>query len=380
MSEPTPEPTPPDHPSPAAPTDPPQPGQPTDPPTDTDQLRANALRLEEALIGGKRVLTRKEVAQLAGVSTISTRKFWRAMGLPQISEGKVAYTMHDVGAISEVAKLVDDGVLDEDTVLALVRAIGHTTDRLVVWQMESLVEYLTDAKGLSEKEARTVVMPLIEGIVEPLQNVLVYSWKHNMANVLGRLNVNVGDGLAMENRQSWYDSAMPLARAVGFADLVSYTRLSQQMEPKQLATLVKKFQDLAYAIVATGGGRVIKTVGDEVYFAAETPHAGAEISMSLLEKITADPDLPDARVGFAWGKVLSRLGDIFGSTVNLAARLTALTDPGTVLTDLDTASIIQRTDDYVFSNRRTLPLQGLGNVTVLEMRRGAAPAINLDLT
>lgn len=353
---------------------------PTPEPSDDHQLRTNALNLEEALIGGKRVLTRREVAQLSQVSTYSARKFWRALGLPQVPEDKVAYTMHDVAVISQVAELVDTGVLDEDTALSLVRAIGHTTDRLVVWQMETLVEFLVDAKGMSEKEARTVVMPLLEQILDPLENLLLYSWKHNMANVLSRLNVNVGDGLAMENRSGWYDSSMPLARAVGFADLVSYTRLSQQMEPKQLAKLVKKFQDLSYAIVATGGGRVIKTVGDEVYYAAETPHAGAEISMSLLERISSDPDLPDARVGFAWGKVLSRLGDIFGSTVNLAARLTGLTEPGTVLTDLDTASILQRTDDYVFSNRHTVTLQGLGTVQVLEMSRGAARAIDLDLT
>ncbi len=344
------------------------------------QLRANALNLEEALIGGKRVLTRKEVAQLAGVSTYSARKFWRALGLPQIPAGKVAYTMHDVGAISAVASLVDEEVLDEVTAMALVRAVGHTTDRLVVWQMESLVEFLTDTRGFSDLEARSVVMPLLEKLLDPLEGLLVYSWKHNMSNVLSRLNVNVGDGLAMENREGWFDSAMPLARAVGFADLVSYTRLSQQMEPKQLAKLVKKFQDLAYAIVATGGGRIIKTVGDEVYYAAETPLAGAEISMSLQEQISADSELPEARVGFSWGKVLSRMGDIFGSTVNLAARLTAMTEPGTVMTDVDTASIIQRSDDYVFSNRRNVTLQGLGTVAVTEMTRGSARAIDLDLT
>ena len=53
-------------------------------------------------------------------------------------------------------------------------------------------------------------------------------------------------------------------------DLVSFTRLSQKMEPRQLANMVQEFQGMAYNIVATGGGRVIKTVGDEVFFAAST--------------------------------------------------------------------------------------------------------------
>ena len=44
--------------------------------------------------------------------------------------------------------------IDQETALSLARAIGQTTDRLVVWQMETLVEYLTEEKGMSEPEAR----------------------------------------------------------------------------------------------------------------------------------------------------------------------------------------------------------------------------------
>ncbi len=341
--------------------------------------RSAADHLEEVLLGGKRVLKRREVAQLAGVSTLSARKFWRALGMSSVPEDQAAFTVQDVRALRGIAQIVEDGEIDEETALSLVRAIGQTTDRLVVWQMETLVEELTDTQGMPEAEARRVALGLFERMIGPMEGALVYAWRHNLANALSRLNVDVAGGLAMENRQGWYDSAMPLARVVGFVDLVSYTRLSQQMEPKQLAYMVKRFQDLAYNIVAAGGGRVIKTVGDEVFFAAETPHSGAEIALTLMERIKDDVLLPQARVGFAWGRVLSRLGDIFGSTVNLAARLTAITKPGTVLTDLDTAQIIQRTDDYTFSDRHNVNLQGLGEITVLEMTRGSAKAIDLDL-
>ena len=53
-----------------------------------------------------------------------------------------------------------------------------------------------------------------------------------------------------------------------------------------------------------------------------------------------DPVLPDVRVGIATGTVLTRMGDVFGSTVNLASRLTALAAPGTVLVDRDTADAL----------------------------------------
>ncbi|WP_231446602.1 adenylate/guanylate cyclase domain-containing protein [Brevibacterium zhoupengii] len=343
------------------------------------ETRSAAERLEEILLDGKRVLDRREAAKLGGISTVSARKMWRALGMSQTDGAEKAYTVSDAHALRMWAKPVADGLIDQSTALSLARAIGQTTDRLVVWQMETLVDFLTEEEGLTDPEARRDALQLVEDMVDPLQRMLTYSWRRNLAEVMGRLNVNVSDGLAIDNRQGWYDSSMPLARAVGFIDLVSYTRLSQKMEPRQLANLVQEFQGMAYNIVATGGGRVIKTVGDEVFFAAETPLGGAEIAMTLMERVTAAEDLPQARVGFVWGRVLSRLGDIFGSSVNLAARLTAVADPGTIFTDEDTARVLSASDAYVFERRESLSLQGLGETGIGEMKRGTAARMQLDL-
>ncbi|WP_228282779.1 adenylate/guanylate cyclase domain-containing protein [Brevibacterium atlanticum] len=343
------------------------------------ETRTAAERLEEILLDGKRVLDRREAAKLGGISTVSARKMWRALGMSQAKETDKAYTVSDAHALRIWAKPVADGLIDQTTALSLARAIGQTTDRLVVWQMETLVEFLTEEKGLTDPEARRDALQVVEDMIDPLQKMLTYSWRRNLADVMGRLNVNVSDGLAMDNRQGWYDSSMPLARAVGFIDLVSFTRLSQQMEPRQLADMVQEFQGMAYNIVATGGGRVIKTVGDEVFFAASTPLAGAEIAMTLMERVTAAEDLPQARVGFVWGRVLSRLGDIFGSSVNLAARLTAVAEPGTIFTDEETARVLSASDDYVFEPRQSISLHGLGETSVGEMKRGTATRMRLDL-
>lgn len=343
------------------------------------ETRTAAERLEEILLDGKRVLDRREAAKLGGISTVSARKMWRALGMSQAKPTDKAYTVSDAHALRIWAKPVADGLIDQTTALSLARAIGQTTDRLVVWQMETLVEFLTEEKGLTDPEARRDALAVVEEMIDPLQKMLTYSWRRNLADVMGRLNVNVSDGLAMDNRQGWYDSSMPLARAVGFIDLVSFTRLSQKMEPRQLADMVQEFQGMAYNIVATGGGRVIKTVGDEVFFAASTPLAGAEIAMTLMERVTTAEDLPQARVGFVWGRVLSRLGDIFGSSVNLAARLTAVADPGTIFTDEETARVLSASDDYVFEPRDSISLHGLGETAIGEMKRGTAAQMRLDL-
>ncbi|GAA4515892.1 adenylate/guanylate cyclase domain-containing protein [Brevibacterium yomogidense] len=342
------------------------------------ELRTAAQHLEEVLIGGKRVLTRKEVAQLAEVSTLSARKLWRALGQPLIPEGEAAFTVSDAAPLRRVADLVSSGLVDEETALQMSRAIGQMTDRLVVWQMEAMVEYLIEEKGLSDSEARRASLDVFEDIIDPLQDLMVYAWRRNLAGALGRLNVNVEETLEIGGASRGQDPTMPLARGIGFIDLVSYTRLSQQLDSRELSRLVKRFQFLAYNIVAAGGGKVIKTVGDEVFFAAETPLAGAEIAMTLLEQVKKDGSLPRCRVGYSWGRVLSRMGDIFGTTVNLAARLTAVADPGTVVTDTETARIIERDDMFGFDNRRDLNLQGLGEIGVVEMHRLTAPTITSE--
>ena len=100
------------------------------------------------------------------------------------------------------------------------------------------------------------------------------------------------------------------------------------MSERTLAQMVQRFEQTCAKIIAVGGGHLVKTVGDEVLFNAETPEAGADIGLALSQALSEDPVLPSARVSVVWGRVLSRLGDIYGPTVNLAARLTALADPG----------------------------------------------------
>ncbi len=82
------------------------------------------------------------------------------------------------------------------------------------------------------------------------------------------------------------------------------------------------------------GGRIIKTIGDEILYVADDPAAAAEIALLLTER-GEDPDdpFPSVRAALAYGEVVSRLGDVFGPVVNIASRLTSLARPGTVLVD-----------------------------------------------
>ena len=119
--------------------------------------------------------------------------------------------------------------------------------------------------------------------------------------------------------------------AVGFADMVGFTLLSQHLSDEELAAVVRRFEELSHDIVTSAGGRVVKMIGDEVMFVVDNVADAARIGLDLADAYADDDLLSDVRVGLACGPVLLRDGDYFGPTVNLAHRIVNIANPGTVL-------------------------------------------------
>jgi Adenylate cyclase regulatory domain len=53
------------------------------------------------------------------------------------------------------------------------------------------------------------------------------------------------------------------------ADLVGFTAVSQALDPRELSVMVDRFEAIAYEQIPARGGRVVKTIGDAVMFAAD---------------------------------------------------------------------------------------------------------------
>lgn len=299
------------------------------------------------LLGGERSLRRREVARSVGVSLLSARKLWRALGFAGVGDEDVAFTEADREALNTVVSMVRGGVIDEETAISCARALGQNTDRLVSWQIEALMEMLVarSLSGVPEDPLKT-----IEELTPELEKLLVYSFRRQLAVAVSRLDESSGSEVDV---------------TVGFADLVSYTRMSRRLPRRELSRLVQRFEGLTSDLITTGGGRVVKTVGDEVLFIAPDPMRGAVIALSISERMSTDDLIPDVRVGIAHGPVLRSLGDVYGTTVNLASRLTALAAPGTVVTDPRTARALQdRPDIELVAQRRRL-VRGFGQLQPL---------------
>ncbi|MFE0765352.1 adenylate/guanylate cyclase domain-containing protein [Streptomyces smyrnaeus] len=285
-----------------------------------DEPDPSALRIEELILGSQRQYTPFQAARAAGVSMELASRFWRAMGFADVGQAR-ALTEADVLALRRLSGLVEAGLLSESMAVQVARSTGQTTARLADWQIDSFLMGLTEPPepGMTRNE---VTFPLVQLLLPELEEFLVYVWRRQLAAATGRV-VQAQDDEEMVNRR----------QAIGFADLVGFTRLTRRLEDEELGELVEAFETTSADLVAAHGGRLIKALGDEILYVAEDAGTAAEIGLRLIETMANDETMPELRVGIAFGTMTTRMGDVFGNTVNLASRLTSIAPKDTVLVD-----------------------------------------------
>lgn len=340
-----------------------------------ERSKEGVRALEKSLLGEGDRYTPSQAAELAGIPLKAARRIWRNMGFPDIAPNIPYFTETDVRMLSDLRALDDEGTIRMEYVVSLVRAEGQLTDRTVAWQIEALVHNIMVTENVDDNEARRKLLLDFPRYLEVLEHLAVYAYRRQMYAGILRL------GLRENNATSSGIAHLPLVRGVGFVDLVSYTSLVRNLDAAALSQLINHFEQSCLDVIAPLGGRIIKTLGDEVFFLTETPDAIAEISLQLSEKIGVDPHLPDVRVAFIWGEVLANRGDVYGSSVNLASRLVSLAEPGTVLTDNETANTLRQVGNhYTLTSQGTRNVRSFGNVDPVAVTRRAHYTMEINLS
>ena len=336
-------------------------------------VRRSVGALEKVLLEGPRRYSRRDLDEQHGIAERLTSVYWRSLGFTPVDEDTVVFTDEDAQAIGDLSAIVEDGVLSERAFASISRGMGFHMGRLAMWITEALVDEAKHTDGLDDARARQQMLEEIPELLETLESQVMFTFRRQLAAYAARA------GSEVLHRDT--DELFPLQRAVGFADLVQFTRLAQDLPGTALADMVGRFEQLSRDIISVGGGRVVKTVGDEIMFLADTPEDGAQIAVSLAETITADRDLPPVRVGLSWGSMFSRYGDVFGPTVNLAARMESVARPGAVLVDADTAAAVAQAlpGGFALGEGEEVDLHGIGIVEVQEMGRDGSAPLDLGL-
>jgi adenylate cyclase len=311
-----------------------------------------ALFADQAFVPGNERLTRQEVAERAGIDIEDASAFWRALGFADVPDDARMFTEVDVEVMQRVAMLLKSGFIDRELALQMTRVMGRAAAQVAAAQIDTVRAALEP----SSLDALPTVLAGAPGLIEDVERWLIYVFRRHFVNEIKRVALQLeagGEGMAV----------------VGFADLVGFTGISQQLDEETLAAAVARFESTAVEIVGAHGGRLVKMIGDEVMFETPTVREGALIALDLVEKISSDETLPDVRVGLAAGPAIRNQGDLFGTAPNLASRLVDAAYPGSVLASDSVHDALEDEPGLIFKSVRPQHLKGFGRTRFWKLAR-----------
>jgi adenylate cyclase len=311
------------------------------------------------ILGEEPGLSAAEVAERTGIDVDAARRLWRALGFPEHGEER-AYNTADVAALTTLVSGFDSGLVDFDLAVTLTRAVGQTMARLADWEVAALVPRIEELQGSDHGSGSRLetARQLLDEFGGPFEELLIYSWRRHLAAAVARMEALGADEEDLSTSQL----------SVGFADIVSFTALSNDLSRERIGDLVEVFESRCADVVARNNGRMIKSIGDSVLFVNDDPIRAYDTAEGIISVIGRDKRMPDVRVGLASGSVVMRMGDVFGPPVNMAARLTAVARRNRIIIDAATARLLP---DDQFETRRlpARPMRGFGILEPVAVRR-----------
>jgi class 3 adenylate cyclase len=145
--------------------------------------------------------------------------------------------------------------------------------------------------------------------------------------------------------------------AVLFVDISGYTKVTEQRGDDIAVDIATALQRRAEQVAAERGGRVVKLLGDGAMLHFRDAAAGVRAATELVGRLSKDLGLP-AHGGVHVGRVIERDRDLFGSTVNLAARVAGVAEPGEVLVT-EAAMRLAKLDPTGVKEVDPMPLKGV---------------------
>ncbi len=127
-------------------------------------------------------------------------------------------------------------------------------------------------------------------------------------------------------------------QAVLFADVSGSTRLYELLGDKRAFTAINGCLSILRQLTSAHQGRVVKNIGDEIMAVFPSALHATQAACEMQMLIDSQPSIDDVRVairiGFHFGLVLENEmdGDVFGDTVNVAARLAELAQAQQIMT------------------------------------------------
>ena len=241
----------------------------------------------------------------------------------------------------EVARLFRGAGATDDATLRLLAVYADNLRRIAKAESdyyEANIERRLRAEGLDERQLIELGTQLGDRVIGLLERVLLMVYRRRREHVWTEHAINhVEEALESSGLQQ----RVPQPPAICFVDLTGYTRLTEERGDVAAAQVAGRLVALVNDISRRRAGRPVRWLGDGGMFYFRDPGTAVVAGLDLVERGPA-ADLPPAHVGIHTGPVISQDGDVYGRTVNLAARIASYAQAGQVVVSQETA---QRSGD-----------------------------------
>ncbi len=221
---------------------------------------------------------------------------------------------------------------DDAVTVAVARELGDSLHRLAESQVrlfrsriQEPLATLADSRGQPAADQITEIAASLLAALE--RTVPLLYRRHLEQEVVEAIVLRAELTLEQAGLAQRRPARLPM---IAFLDLTGYTDLTEHQGDSAAAALAARLVELVHEVAHRNGGRLVKVLGDGAMLAFADPAQGVLSGLELVERIP-ETGLPPARVGGHVGPVVFQGGDYFGSTVNLAARITDYARPREVL-------------------------------------------------
>jgi adenylate cyclase len=323
-------------------------------------------------VGDAQQRTWTQLCDQRGLDTGRLQRLYQAAGLPRPALDAPPRE-RDTDIVAGLAAGQGLG-LDEAVAARVTRVYGENLRRLAQAEAQFYHAYVEGpllASGLDERAMRELATQLSSQMVPVVERMLLalyarHQERYMIDDLVQHIEAACDDDALDGARRSAADSAMC------FLDLVGYTRLTEELGDAAAARLVVDLADVAQQVAAEYGGEPVKWLGDGVMF--HFPEPGPAV-VAALDLVSAVPEvgLPPAHVGLHAGPVVFQDGDVFGRTVNLAARIAARAGADQVLVSDEVVEAASSTKGLRFQPVGTAELKGVVAPVALHQAFGDGP-------
>jgi adenylate cyclase len=280
-----------------------------------------ALLPVERLLGSPPRWSAREVAEQSGMDLDFFQASRRALGLPVPDADDKAFSDEDLDAARLGRRYRDAGFPDAEAI-EVTRVLGQGMARYAEATRSMAAQAFLEP-GVDEHDLARRYEAVAAGLLPLAGPWLEHVFKLHLRQVLRE------EAITREQLESG-QIAGARPTAVAFADLVGFTTLGETVEIEELTGVAGRLTGLT-ADVVDAPVHVVKQIGDAVMLVSPDVDAMIESVLELIDAAAGDAAFPPLRAGVAYGPAVNRWGDWYGSTVNVASRLTARARPASVL-------------------------------------------------